>query len=209
MGLVPTFGLLYLITSRYEKVIAEEDTMKTFVVGIFLGIPVVVSHLYFVSFFTDYSQAGTLLMAAYLLALAEVMLWHIFVGFRKMKKRPDVPFILLGLVLGSVSVYIIFTSAMMFVQSDLGSDQFLAMVLFAIAMSIMRGSMAIYLSLGELKGKIMVNVIAIALILGTFNLFAFLFLGSGFIWTFAVLLSVPGLIGFYFMYPRLKVAKKA
>ncbi|MEA3558719.1 MAG: hypothetical protein U9R75_05635 [Candidatus Thermoplasmatota archaeon] len=203
MGLAPTFGLLFIITSHYEKKIEEEDTMKTYIIGLLLGIVVIVSHLFFISDFEGYAESGMLLISAYLLALGEMMLWHIFINRRKTKGRSDIPFLLLSFSLGISGMYILFTSGQMLALIDARSDQFLGMILFAFAVSLMRGSMAIYLSRGELKRKVFTNGALITLVLGTFNLFSFMYLGAEFLWTFSVILVIPALISFYLMYPDL------
>lgn len=209
MGLGPTFGLLYVVTNRFEKVIAEEDTLKTYIIGLFMGIVVVVSHLFFISGFSGYEESGNLLIYAYLLALGEVLLWHIFISRRKTRGRSDIPFLLLSLTLGISGMYILFASGQMLVLSDARSDQFLGMIIFAISAALMRASMGIYLARGELKKKLLVNGSVIALALGTYNLFSFLFLGADFLWTFAVILVIPALIAFYLVYPDLSKVKKA
>jgi hypothetical protein len=203
MGFIPTFGLLFLITSRYEKVIEEEDTMKTFVIGIFAGIIVVIGHLFTITSF-DPENGGTLIVGAYMLALAEALLWHIYIMRRKLRDRPDRPFLMLSFSLGISGLFLLFTSGQMFVQFDVGSDQLLGFFLFAIGISLMRASMSLLLARGEMKRKIIMPMVMITLIFGTFNIFSLLYMGFEFLWTFALMLVVPGLIAFGLMYRDLE-----
>ncbi|MFO8051170.1 MAG: hypothetical protein R6V01_05655 [Thermoplasmatota archaeon] len=209
IGLAPTFGLLFIITNRYEKVIAEDDTMKTFIMGLFMGVLVVVAHLFIITNFQGGGSSGNLLIYAYVLALGEVLLWHLFISRRKTRGRSDVPFLLLSLSLGISGMYILFTSGQMLVLTDAGSDQFLGMIIFAVAVSLMRASMALYLARGEMKKKIFMKGSLAALALGTFNIFSFLYLGAEFLWTFAVILVIPALVCFYLIYPDLARVKRA
>ncbi|MGA1872595.1 MAG: hypothetical protein ACMUHY_02895 [Thermoplasmatota archaeon] len=207
MGFIPTFGLLYFITSRYEKVIEEEDTMKTFIIGIFLGIVVTLAHLYVISAL-DPENTGPFVISAYLLALAEALMWRIYIKRRKFKERPDRPFILLSLSLGISGLFLLFTSGQLFSQFDTNSEQLLGFFHFAVAVSTMRGAMALLLARGEMKGRITVQLVIITLVFGTFNLFSLIYLGYEFLWPFALLLVPAGVIAFALMYPDLAKVQK-
>ncbi|MGA1793840.1 MAG: hypothetical protein ACMUHM_07815 [Thermoplasmatota archaeon] len=207
IGFIPTFGLLYLITSRYEKVIQEEDTMKTFVIGIFLGIAVTLGHLYVISAL-DPQNTGPFVISAYLLALAEALLWRIYIRRRKFRDRPDRPFIILSLSLGITGLFLLFTSGQLFSQFETTSDQLLGFFLFAIAVSTMRGSMALLLSRGEMKGRSLMQMALITVVFGTFNIFSLIYLAYEFLWTFALFLVIPGLVSFALFYPDLGKVKK-
>ncbi|MGA1866861.1 MAG: hypothetical protein ACMUFK_05275 [Thermoplasmatota archaeon] len=209
IGFVPTFGLLYLITNRYEKVIEEEDTMKTFIIGIFMGIAVTLGHLFSISGL-DPGRPFWFVISAYLLALAEALMWHIYIRRKKFRDRPDRPFLMLSLSLGISGLFLIFTSGQLFVQFDTTSEQLLGFFLFAIAISTMRAGMALLLSRGEMKGRTTLPFVIVTLIFGTFNIFSLIYLGYGFLWTFALFLVPAGLIAFGALYPDLaKVRKRA
>ena len=208
MGFIPTFGLLYLITSRYEKVIEEEDTMKTFVIGIFVGIVVTLGHLFVISAF-DPESTGTFVIYAYLLALAEALIWRIYIRRKKFRGRYDRQFILLSFSLGISGLYLLFTSGQLFAQFDTTSEQLLGFFLFAIAVSTMRAGMALLMARGEMKGKTLMQLVIITLAFGTFNIFSLIYLGFEFLWTFAVLLVPAGLIAFALVYPDLKKVVKS
>jgi len=207
MGFIPTFGMLYFITSRYEKLMHEEDTMKTFVIGIFMGIAVTLGHLYVISAL-DPQNTGPFVISAYLLAIAEALLWHLYIKRRKFRDRPDRPFIMLSLSLGISGLFLLFTSGQLFSQFDTTSEQLLGFFLFAIAVATMRGGMALLLARGEMKGKITMQTALIALIFGTFNIFSLIYLAYEFLWTFALVLVIPGLISFALLYPDLGSVKK-
>jgi hypothetical protein len=203
IGFIPTFGLLYLITSRYEKVIEEEDTMKTFVIGIFAGIIVTLAHLFVIREF-DPESTGTFVIYAYLLALAEALIWRIYIRRKKFKDRYDRQFILLSFSLGISGLFLLFTSGQLFTQFEANSEQLLGFFLFAIAVSTMRAGMALLLARGEMKGKTLFPMATITLAFGTFNIFSLIYLGFEFLWTFAVFLVPAGLITFALLYPDLK-----
>jgi hypothetical protein len=206
MGFIPTFGLLYLITSRYERKIQEEDTMKTFVIGIFAGILVTLGHLYVVNSFDPSEQGSTavFLISAYLLALAEVLIWRIFIRRKKFKEREDRPFIILSFSLGISGLFLLFTSGQMFVNFEVASDQLLGFFLFAIAVSIMRASMALLMARGEMKNKYLKPFILITLLFGTFNFVSMIYIGFGFLWTFAIMLVLPALGAYWYFYGDLE-----
>ncbi|MBN1539553.1 MAG: hypothetical protein JW939_05365, partial [Candidatus Thermoplasmatota archaeon] len=163
IGFVPTFGLLYLITSRYERVIEEEDTMKTFVIGIFMGIVVTLGHLFSISGL-DPGSPTWFVISAYLLALAEALMWHVYIRRKKFRDRPDRPFLMLSLSLGISGLFLIFTSGQLFVQFDATSEQLLGFFLFALAISTMRAGMALLLSRGEMKGRTTFHFVLVTLI---------------------------------------------
>ncbi|MFW3147292.1 MAG: hypothetical protein ACMUIE_10845 [Thermoplasmatota archaeon] len=206
MGFIPTFGLLYLITTRYEKKIQEEDTMKTFIIGIFAGILVTLGHLYVVNSFDPSEQGSTpvFLLSAYLLALAEVLIWRIYIRRKKFKERPDRPFLMLSFSLGISGLFLLFTSGQMFVNFEVASDQLLGFFLFAIAISIMRASMSLFLARGEMKNRYLKPFVLITLAFGTFNFVSMIYIGFGFLWTFALMLVVPALGAYWYFYRDLE-----
>ncbi|MBN1390973.1 MAG: hypothetical protein JXA22_10070 [Candidatus Thermoplasmatota archaeon] len=208
IGFIPTFGLLYLITIRYEKMIEEEDTMKTFVIGIFLGILVTLGHLFVISGL-DPESTAPFVISAYLLAFAEAMIWHVYIRRKKFRDRPDRPFLMLSLSLGISGLFLIFTSGQLFVQFDATSEQLLGFFIFAVAISTMRAGMALLLSRGEVKGRTTLPLALVTLIFGTFNIFSLIYLGYGFLWTFTLFLVPAGIIAFGVFYPDLAKIRKS
>jgi len=206
MGFIPTFGLLFLITNRYERTIHEEDTMKTFILGIFAGILVTLGHLYVVNSFDPASEGGTsfFLISAYLLALAEALIWRIYIRRKKFRQRPDRPFIVLSFSLGISGLFLLFTSGQMFVNFEVASDRLLGFFLFAIAVSLMRASMSLFLSRGEMKNRYLKQFVLITLMFGTFNFVSMVYIGFGFLWTFALILVIPALGAFWYFYRDLE-----
>jgi hypothetical protein len=188
-------------------VIEEEDTMKTFVIGIFAGIIVTLGHLFVIREF-DPQNTGTFVVYAYLLALAEALIWRIYIRRRKFKDRYDRPFLLISFSLGISGLFLLFTSGQLFTQFDASSEQLLGFFLFAIAISTMRAGMALLLARGEMKGRSWFHLAVITLALGTFNIFSLIYLGFEFLWTFAAFLVPAGLIAFALLYPDLKKVVK-
>jgi hypothetical protein len=207
VGFLPTFGLLFIITNRFQEHINEEDTIKTFVIGIFAGILVTLGHLFVIQGL-DAESAGPFVIYAYLLALAEALMWRVYLRRRKFRDRPDRPFILLSFALGISGLFLIFTFGQLLTQFDTSSgvfiEQLLGFALFAVALSTMRGAMSLILSQGEMKGKSLVPMVVITLIFGTFNLFALIYLAYEFLWTFAAILVPIGMIAFAITYRNLK-----
>lgn len=212
IGFIPTFGLLFLITSRYEKVINEEDTMKTFIIGIFVGIVVTLGHLFVIKDL-DPSSTGSFVIYAYLLALAEALIWRIYIRRSKFRERNDRPFIILSFSMGISGLFLLFTSGLMLTFFDTVTgkmvEQVLGFAIFAIAITTMRAGMSLLMIRGEMKGKTLIPLLIITLMFGTFNLFSLIYLGSGFLWTFALFLIPGGLITFAIFYPDLKKVKRS
>jgi mannose/fructose/N-acetylgalactosamine-specific phosphotransferase system component IIC len=207
MGFIPTFGILYMITNRFQHVIHEEDTMKTFILGIFAGILVTLGHLLVIQDM-DPENTGPFLVYAYLLAIAEALLWRVYIRRKKFRDREDRPFIILSFSLGISGLYLLFTFGQLLYGSDLGGtkifEQILGFGLFAVAVSTLRAGMALLLMRGELRKKTLVPFAIIFVVFGTFNLLSMIYLAFGFLWTFAVLLLPFGLIAFALLYPDLK-----
>jgi MFS family permease len=212
IGFIPTFGILFLVTTRYERKIQEEDTMKTFVIGIFVGILVTLGHLFVINDLNP-ENTGPFVIYAYLLALAEGLIWRIYIRRKKFRDRPDRPFIILSFSLGISGLFLLFTSGQLLAQFDTNSPLFVAQImgfaLFAIAISTMRGGMALLLVRGELSGRSLIPMAIITVVYGSFNLFSMIYLAYEFFWTFAALLVPAGLIVFAIFYSDLKKVPNA
>jgi len=204
LGIVPTFGLLWAITARYESKVAEKDTMTSFIIGIFGGILVSVSHIY-VSFY--FGIGGMVLVYAVLLALAEVMLYFIYLNMKRFRGRTDMPFIALGFSLGVTASYIGFLFGHLFRQDDVNWDEVLGMALFAFAASTMRASIGMMVARGLGKKLPVKQLLIGTALLGVFDLLSLIFFYE-FLWTFAVPCIVLGLVSFALLFPDLKKVRK-
>jgi len=195
IGIIPSYGLLFLITMRYETKIMERDTMMTFVIGLFAGIVVVIGHLYFIVS----GDVSLLIISSFLLALAELLLYHIYLKRRKFKERGDLPFIATAFALGISAMFIVFVSGQMLIKyDDLLMDSLLGMFVFSISISLMRSAMAILLSRGELRGSILIPAFIGTIVFGLFNLISFLYLAFDFLWTFSIGTLILALTCFLF-----------
>jgi mannose/fructose/N-acetylgalactosamine-specific phosphotransferase system component IIC len=207
MGFIPTFGILYVITSRFQDVINEEDTMKTFVLGIFAGILVTLGHLFVIADMSP-ENTGPFLLYSYLLATAEALLWRVYIRRKKFRDREDRPFILLSFSLGISGLYLLFTFGQLLFNYDTGGTKIFELILgfgiFSVAVATLRAGMALLFIRGEMKKKTLVPFAIIIVVFGTFNLLSMVYLAFGFLWTFALILVPFGLISFGLLYPDLK-----
>jgi peptidoglycan biosynthesis protein MviN/MurJ (putative lipid II flippase) len=173
VGLGPTFGLLWAVMSRYENRIAERDTNSSFVLGIFAGLVVIVGHLFFI---VSYSFSSIGLISAFGLALAECLLYFIFLNRRKFKKRSDKAFLGLGFALGTASMYIAFLMGQLFLNIQFHWGHILGMVVYSFGASTIRGSMGILVSRSSERKNLFKNLAIGTAILGIFNIATIVYL---------------------------------
>ncbi|MGA1822250.1 MAG: hypothetical protein ACMUIG_06965 [Thermoplasmatota archaeon] len=204
VGIITSFGLLWAITDRFHKKINEKDTMMSFIIGLFAGIVVVIGHLYIIS----YGDLGIVIISSFILALGELLLYHIYLNRRKFRGRSDLRFIGIGFSLGIAGMYILFIIGHVFNNSgSIGPELLLGLALFCFAVSIMRISSVLLLSRGERSGKIdrklIVHAFVGAALLGMFNLLGFTYLIFDFLWTFALLVVLMSLLSLAILFKDL------
>lgn len=207
IGLGPTFGLLWAVMARYESRIADKDTNFSFLIGIFAGIAVIVSHLFFA---VAYSITFAGIIAAFGLGLSECLLYYIYLNRSKTKNRPDKPFLGLGFGLGVASMYIAFLMGQLFINVDYNTSKILGMIVFALAVSLVRGSIGILMArTNQRKGMFRFTLTGTG-ILGVFNVMTFMYLfpESPFLYTFSIPAVIYGLIVFYLFFQDLGYTKK-
>jgi len=206
LGLGPTFGLLWAVMSRYEKTIAERDTNASFVLGIFAGLLVIVSHLFFV---VSYSP-GTAIIFAPILSLAECLLFYVYLNRRKLRTRSDKPFIGMAFALGAASMYIGFLFGHLTTNVDFNAGHILGLIIFAVGASIIRGAMGILMARSNSKKQLMKNVLLGTLLLGIFNVMSILYLNRDipFLWTFAIPSTGYALFVYWYFVKDLNTVKK-
>jgi peptidoglycan biosynthesis protein MviN/MurJ (putative lipid II flippase) len=207
VGLGPTFGLLWAIMSRFESRIAERDTNASFVMGIFAGLVVILGHLLFIVYYS-FSSIG--LVSAFGLALAECLLYFIYLNRRKLKKRPDKAFLGLGFALGTASMYIAFLMGQLFINIDFYWDHILGMIIYAVGASTVRGSMGILMSRSNERKGLLKNILVGGVILGFFNVATIVYLNpfEPFFWVFSLPCVLMGLGAFYYFMNDLENIKK-
>mgnify|MGYP006285539839 CR=1 FL=1 len=200
IGIIASFIILWVITERYQRKINEKDTLTTYIIGLFAGILVVVGHLYILSS----GDLGIVLLSSLLLAFAEVLLYHIYLNRSKFRGRRDLPFIGVAFALGVSGMYILFITGQLLVNTTPSLDVILGLILFCIAVSLIRLSSALLLCRGEsggkINGKFMMNFAGATVLLGLFNLIALVYLIFGFLWTFAVMVTIMALGSFMFLF---------
>lgn len=204
VGIITSFGLLWAITDRFQRKINEKDTMMSFIIGLFAGIVVVIGHLYMIS----YGDLSVVIVSSFILAFAEILLYHIYMNRRKFKGRSDLRFIGIAFSLGIAGMYILFIIGHVLNKGrGINPEMLLGMVLFCFAISIMRISSVLLLSRGETSGKIdrklIVHVFVGSALLGMFNLLGFTYLIFDFLWTFAMLVVLMSLLSLLFLYKDL------
>jgi hypothetical protein len=206
VGLGPTFGLLWAVMSRYENTIAERDTNASFVLGIFAGILVITTHLFFV---VSYDTLSSLIFAP-VLALAECLLYYIYLNRRKLKSRSDKPFLGLAFALGAASMYIGFLMGHLTTNLDYNIEHVLGLVIFAVGASTIRGSMGILMARSTSKKQLLKTILAGTPLLGIFNIMAFFYLNSDipFLWTFSIPCTVYALAVFWYYFKDLGSVEK-
>lgn len=197
LGIIPSYGLLYLAVSKLERKLNEKDTMISFIIGLFAGIAIVVTHLIFLY---DYGLTAVALLASILLALGECLLYYIFVNRRKFKKRPDIIFIGFSFGLGSASTYILFVAGRMFYFKDVQPSMVLGMVMFALAVPMIRGAIGLIIARYKLQNRVRFGLALSTAILSLFNMTAFLYLYSLYLWPFAIASLIVGIIPFGILY---------
>lgn len=207
VGLGPTFGLLWAVMSRYESRIAERDTNASFVIGIFAGLLIIVGHLLFIVYYS-FSSVG--LVSAFGLALAECLLYYIYLNRRKLKKRSDKSFLGLGFSLGAASMYIAFLMGQLFLNIDFHWGHILGMVVYAFGASTIRGSMGILMARSNVRTGMFKNLLMGTLILGFFNLATIVYLNpfETFFWVFSIPPVLMGLATFYYFIQDLEKVEK-
>ncbi len=203
LGIIPSYGLLYLAVSKLERKLNEKDTMISFIIGLFAGIAIVVTHLIFLY---DYGLTGVALIASILLALGECLIYYIFVNRRKFRKRPDIIFIGFSLGLGSASTYILFVAGRMFYFMDTRPSMVLGMVMFALAVPMARGAIGLIIARYKLQNRAKFGLALSTALLALFNMTAFLYLYSLYLWPFAIASLIVGIIPFGILYRDLAAA---
>ena len=199
LGIIPSYGILYLAVSKLERKLNEKDTMISFIIGLFAGIAIVVTHLIFLY---DYGLTAVALIASILLALGECLLYYIFVNRRKFRKRADIIFIGFSFGLGSASTYILFVAGRMFYFEGEGiqPSMVLGMVLFALAVPMIRGTVGLIIARYKLQGRVKYGLALSTALLTLFNMAAFLYLFSLYLWPFAIAALIVGIIPFKILY---------
>ena len=193
IGIVPSFGLLWISMIPNEGRFHEKDTMMTFIFGLFIGIPVVVIHLFLST--QEYMTTVWFYPTAILLGLAEAAVYRTYLRRRKFSGRTDKPFLAFSLGLGISAIYILYISGRGLFFGYEMTEEVLGMIMFAMAVPMIRGSSGIIISKGEAKGeKGLKHMIRGGLLLGGFNLIAFLYIHWDYLWPFA--LACVG-IGFF------------
>ena len=207
IGLGPTFGLLWAVMSRYERKIAERDTNASFVLGIFAGIVVIIGHLFFISY---YSLSVIGLISAFGLALAECLLYYMFLNRRKTRGRSDKAFLGLAFSLGAASMYIAFLMGQLVVNIDYYRDHILGLVIFAVGASTIRGSMGILMARSTNRRNLYRTALKGMLILGSFNTATILYLNpiEPFFWVLSLPCAAIGLFAFAHFYGDLVHVKR-
>ncbi len=198
IGILPTFGLLFAITSRFERFLEERDTMTSFIIGLFAGIPLAVAHMFFsYSYGTDRPE---MYIALIMLAPVEALAYQIFLNRKKFRDRKDLPFIALGFCLGASATYIGFLSGWMFRSLDADAGMVLGVLLFGLGVGPLKGSIGLMMSKGKVRTILRPDLLYSVLALVVFNLFVFLYMYSLFLWTFALPIAAMGIAMFYFHY---------
>lgn len=207
VGLAPTFGLLWAVMSKYESKIAERDTNASFIIGIFAGLLVIVGHLLFIVYYS-YSSIG--LVSAFGLALAECLLYYIYINRRKLKMRSDKSFLGLGFSLGAASMYIAFLMGQLFLNIDFNWAHILGMVIYAVGASTIRGSMGILMARVKDRKGLFKNLFIGTSILGFFNVATIVYLNpiEPFFWVFSLPCVLMGLVSFYYFLGDIDRVKK-
>jgi len=198
IGILPTFGLLFAITSRFERFLEERDTMTSFIIGLFAGIPLAVAYMFFsFNYGTDRPE---MYLAILLLAPVEALAYQIYLNRKKFRDRKDLPFIALGFCLGASATYIGFLSGWMFRSLDADMGMVLGVVLFGLGVGPFKASVGLMMSKGNVKTIFRPDLLYAVLALVAFNLFVFPYMYSLFLWTFALPISALGIAMFYYHY---------
>jgi hypothetical protein len=201
IGILPTFGLLFAVTSRFERHVNQKDTMTSFIIGLFAGIPLAIVHMFF-SFNYEADQVE-LYLAALLLAPVEALAYQIYINRKKFRGRKDLPFISLGFCLGVSATYIGFLSGWMFRSLDFGYDHVLGLLLFALGVGPLKAAVGLILSRRDVRTVLRPDLAYGTLALVALNVLLFIYLYSIFLWTFAVPIAILGMTLFYFNYGAL------
>jgi len=202
LSLVPSFGLLTLSTWWYERKMDEKDLNITFIIGIFIGVLVVVFHLFLAN---DEDALSLIVPFSFLASLSEVLLYHVYVNRKKLRDRTDSPFMAFSFALGISGAYLLFTTGRYFVQGIENPQELLGLVLFAMAVPLARSGTALLYSRERARGRSLVgSLILPTLVLGAFNVFSLLYLlGNTYLWTFSIGAIVVGIFAFAWTYPVL------
>ena len=205
LGIIPSYGILYLAVSKLERKLNEKDTMISFIIGLFAGIAIVVTHLIFLH---DYGLTAVALIASILLALGECLLYYIFVNRRKFKKRDDIIFIGFSFGLGSASTYILFVAGRMFYYEGVQTSMVLGMALFALAVPLIRGTIGLMIARYKLLNRTKFGLALSTALLTLFNMAAFLYLYPRFpyLWPYAIASLIIAIIPFGILYGDLAKA---
>lgn len=192
MSLLPTFGMLTLATWWHERKMDEKDLNITYIIGIFIGIIVVVAHIYFS---ITYGLSYLVIPVGLLLALGEVLLFRIYANRKKFRGRTDIPFMIFSFSLGISGAYLLFTSGQYFSNFDVEPESLLGLVLFAIGVPAIRGGTALLFCRRWMGKKPLHKVLSFpSIMLGMFNILAMLYLAGGFLWPFSAGCSVMGVL---------------
>ncbi|MDG6225223.1 MAG: hypothetical protein QCI82_06890 [Candidatus Thermoplasmatota archaeon] len=192
ISLLPTFGMLTLATWWYERKLDEKDLNITYIIGIFIGIIVVVAHIYFS---ITYGLTFLVIPVGILLSLGEVLLYRIYANRKKFRGRTDVPFMIFSFSLGISGAYLLFISGQYFANFDIGAESFLGLVLFAVGVPAIRGGTALIFCRRWMGRMPLHKVLAFpTIMLGLFNILAMLYLAGGFLWPFSAGCSVMGVL---------------
>jgi len=187
--LLPSYGLLVLSTWWTEGRFDEKDLNITYVIGLFAGIVVAVAHNYFALYSME---SGAFILSGSLLAIAEVLLYHVYVNRKKLKGRTDSPYMAFSFSLGISGIYLLYLTGHYFRNADIGPESLLGLLLFCISVPLARGGTALLYSRGS--GRTTVPYIAAAsAVLGLYNVSILIYLGWEFLWPFAAFGTLVGL----------------
>jgi len=195
LSLIPSYGLLTMGTWWYERKLDEKDLNITFIIGIFIGVIVVVAHLFFAMW---YGLGALAIPAAFLLALMEVLIYRVYLNRTKLKGRSDQPFIAFSLALGISGAYLLFITGQYLVNAEIELASLLGLLLFAIGVPLARSSVALFFSADRAAGKgLIASLVKPVLILTLFNLLMMSYMVMDFLITFSLAGAIVGIVGFY------------
>lgn len=201
LSIVPTFGLLTLGTWWYERKMDEKDLNITFIIGIFIGVVIVVAHLFFA---VSYNFGAYAIPAAFLLALLEVLIYRTYLNRSKLKGRTDQPFMAFSLALGISGAYLLFVTGQYMVWGTIDVESVLGILLFTISVPLARSGVAILFSSDRTRGKPLFKALMRpVLILTLFNLLMLIYMSSAFVIVFSLIGAIVGIAAFYSSYKRL------
>jgi hypothetical protein len=201
LSIIPSFGLLTLATWWYERKLDEKDLNITYIIGIFIGVLVVVAHLFFA---VMYNFGKYAIPAAFLLALLEVLIYRVYLDRTKLKGRSDQPFIAFSFALGISGAYLLFITGQFLVNAEISVESALGIVLFTLGVPLTRSSVALIFSSDRAAGRTLFrSMVKPALILSLFNLLMLIYMASAFVIVFSLLGAIVGISAFAYSFKRL------